>query len=630
MMMEANCPNCQNAVTFSEESEKVICSHCGHHFDNGDKTRILTGAPLKSTELETGEKLGRYEIEKFLGRGGMGTVYQAYDPSLKRSVALKLLNTEFAQQESFIKRFDREAENLARLKHAGVVKVLDRGFDRSWPYLVMELVEGQPLRQEMNKGAMPLNRILAIISDLSETLEYSHACGVVHRDIKPENILIDEDDQKPKLTDFGLSKTLQNRVVETRITMTNILMGTLDYMAPEQRRNKGEVNHQSDIYSLGVVFYEMLTNNLPVGAFEMPSELNLCPKWVDGVLKKMLATDPGKRYADATQLLKDLRQQPHTSKRKPADVQTPVTEGFNWIAILQMLLFLLVIVAEFPFTWMLTAVVLLAGLRSYRKEKFLFAQGEMTEEELQPRFIKLSVSYWISLIALVLLCQPYRANWIVIEELMQEEGEEISLTRSKVENYVMDFKRDLEAGRFHNKGIALMIAMLAMPLFIIFFFSSKKRRRFKEQAAPVSTTGPPPEKVRLPGLYRDTSNCWLGGVCSGLAHKTNLTVGGLRLVTFVLLIATISTAVPVVILIYLLAWVLIPGVDLSQYEARRVLKNKGSTGCATASLVAIVLAIIFFFVFFMYSVKESQSFDMIESKSDSIEETSGRGERRSD
>ena len=140
--------------------------------------------------------------------------------------------------------------------HEGVVQVLDRGFDRSWPYLVMELVEGPTLRVEVNKGPIPLERSFDIVKELAAILDYSHSKGVVHRDIKPENILLDRKTGKPKLTDYGLSKSLNEKILESRITMTNVLMGTLDYMAPEQRKQGATITHQSDLYSLGVVFYE--------------------------------------------------------------------------------------------------------------------------------------------------------------------------------------------------------------------------------------------------------------------------------------------------------------------------------------------------------------------------------------
>lgn len=536
-----------------------------------DKTRLMQSTPLKSTELQVGEELGRYKIEKFLGRGGMGTVYQAHDPILKRSVAIKLLNTEFAGQESFVKRFDREAENLAKLKHDGVVKVLDRGFDRSWPYLVMELVEGESLRQEMNKGKLPLDRCLSLLRDLAETLEYSHASGVVHRDIKPENILIQNESKKPLLTDFGLSKTLQHRVVETQITMTNILMGTLDYMSPEQRRNKGEVNYKSDLYSLGVVFYEMLTGNLPVGAFEKPSANMGCSKWVDEVVMKLLATESHKRYSSAADVLRDINNLPQHGELKPSEPMLPHSPGFNWIALLQVVMVLLVIVAEFPFSWMLIGVVLLSGIQANRQEKHKIARGEIKEEYMTPRFVGLSVGYWISLLCLMFLCSPHQDNWQNVENYFSPAGTEVALERSSISASADEVKNsasEVFSGFLNDTPIqqisilegVISLAVLGMGLMAFSYFVLKPS---KNKDVPLGMDMEserdrmPVKKVKPSGIYRNLSDKWFGGVCSGLAHKLNLSVGGVRFIT---LISILFFGLPV--LVYVLVWILLPGYKL--------------------------------------------------------------------
>jgi len=565
-----------------------------------DDTRILHNSPLKTTELVSGDELSRYKIEKFLGRGGMGTVYQAFDPILKRSVALKLLNTEFAQQESFVKRFDREAENLAKLNHEGVVKVLDRGFDRGWPFLVMELVEGSSLRQEMNSGKMYLDRALSLVRDLAETLKYSHSCGVVHRDIKPENILIEVDGHKPKLTDFGLSKALQTHVVETQITMTNIVMGTLDYMAPEQRRNKGEVNYQSDLYSLGVVFYEMLTGNLPVGAFELPSKEVGSPEWVDKIIVKLLATDTHKRYSSASDLLLDLNEKRSPDIKNDEFDNLSASLGFNWIGFIQGLLVLLMIFMSLPFSWMIIGAGLLEGIQSYQKEQNKIVNNEIKKEERVPRFLKLSMEYWMGLIAMVFITNPHQDNWQLVEKYISAADSTVALKRSTVSGWVdskMQWMSEGISSVLQGNYLFLSLIMgilIAMMCFLFFRFKKTKPTVEERYENPSANRQPPPlpvEKIKLPGLYRDVSDAWLGGVCSGLAHKLNLSVGGFRFLVF---ISIFIFFVP--ILAYIIAWIIMPGYHVKKYQEPEsaVARKKGKAGgCLIVTLVVVAALFVF-------------------------------------
>jgi predicted Ser/Thr protein kinase len=217
-----------------------------------------------------GDRLGGFLLQDEIGRGGMGIVFSGIQESLNRRVAVKVLPLEMSQDRQFVGRFEREAKSLANLSHANIVGVIDKGIDRGHYYFVMEYVEGVSLRDLMDRGEMTPEKALALVPPLCDALEYAHAQGVIHRDIKPGNILIN-DKGVIKIADFGLARIVRGDRKEDGLTRTNLVMGTPDYMAPEQRENPKSVDHRADIYSLGVVIYEMLTGSLPLGRFDPPS-----------------------------------------------------------------------------------------------------------------------------------------------------------------------------------------------------------------------------------------------------------------------------------------------------------------------------------------------------------------------
>lgn len=247
--------------------------------------------------------LPRFRIEHLLGRGGMGAVYLGIQKDLERKVAIKLLPGELALDEGFVLRFEREARMLASLSHRGIVQIHDFGrTEGGHPYFVMEYVEGEMLRDWMGSGKRSSRDILRVASQICDALACAHGKGVIHRDIKPSNILINGEGDV-KLTDFGLSRPSQKTAGEWH-SVSKPGMGTPDYMSPEQR--SGSEDHRADLYSLGVVLYEMLCGRLPMGAWTPPSRCAGTPVRIDKVVSRALQGDPATRYQSAVQMKRDL------------------------------------------------------------------------------------------------------------------------------------------------------------------------------------------------------------------------------------------------------------------------------------------------------------------------------------
>jgi serine/threonine protein kinase len=220
---------------------------------------------------ELAQQFPQLEILELLGQGGMGIVYKARQPRLDRLVALKILPAEAGRDLAFAERFVREARALAKLSHPSIVTVYDFGESGGRFYLLMEFVDGVNLRHLLQEQRLTPEQALTIVPQLCEALQYAHEQGVVHRDIKPENILLDKRGHV-KIADFGLAKLLGPKVADSALTGSQQIMGTPHYMAPEQWERPQSVDHRADIYSLGVVFYEMLTGELPLGRFAPPSQ----------------------------------------------------------------------------------------------------------------------------------------------------------------------------------------------------------------------------------------------------------------------------------------------------------------------------------------------------------------------
>src|SRR3954451_11603859 len=201
---------------------------------------------------------GRYRLDAQVGAGGMFTVYRAFDSNLERKVAIKLLHREIASDSDQLERFRREARAMAQLSHLRIVGVIDAGEDEGRPYIVFEYVEGETLKDRIRRrGRLPIDQAIASAIEIARPLGCAHSHGIVHREVKPQNVLIDHEGSA-KVTDFGIARSM----TDEGLTADGRVLGTTDYVSPEQALGR-DVNGQSDIYSLGVVLYEMLTGDVP-------------------------------------------------------------------------------------------------------------------------------------------------------------------------------------------------------------------------------------------------------------------------------------------------------------------------------------------------------------------------------
>ena len=262
------------------------------------------------------ELIGRYEILARIGGGGMALVYKAYDTVLQRHVAVKVLRDQFVHDEEFIQRFRREARSAASLSHPNVVSIYDVGQDGDIHYIVMEYIEGGTLNDIIKERA-PLQpeEATGIAAQICDALSHAHQNGIIHRDIKPHNILINRNG-RIKVTDFGIARA----VTSSDITQTGAVLGSVHYFSPEHAKGipQGE---KSDIYSLGAVLYQMLTNRLPFPGespisvalkhlqehVEEPRAINpLIPQSLENIILKAMRKDPNERYESASEMLQDL------------------------------------------------------------------------------------------------------------------------------------------------------------------------------------------------------------------------------------------------------------------------------------------------------------------------------------
>ena len=251
---------------------------------------------------ELNRLLPRYHVESLLGHGGMGAVYKGWQPTLDRAVAIKLLPAEIAGDEEFVARFEREARTLAKLQHPGIVAVYDFGRTAAGHlYFVMEYVDGTDLQKMLRGEPLAPAQALEAICQICEALHYAHRQGVIHRDIKPANILFTREG-RAKLADFGIARPSGEDT--SNLTLSNMVMGTPAYMAPEQQR--GQADLRADIYALGVMLYEMLTGQRPQGIFEMPSRKVAVDARIDAVVTKALQQEPDRRYQHVSEMQTDV------------------------------------------------------------------------------------------------------------------------------------------------------------------------------------------------------------------------------------------------------------------------------------------------------------------------------------
>jgi serine/threonine protein kinase len=290
-----------------------ICPDCLLSAGFGTVSKDANAEKLRTFQPPRPDELARHfpqlEILELLGRGGMGAVYKARQRELDRTVALKILPPGIGDEAGFAERFSREAKALAKLNHPGIVTIHDFGRADGLYYFVMEYVDGVNLRELLQSQRISPREALAIVPQICDALQFAHDHGIVHRDIKPENILMDRRG-RVKVADFGIAKLAEAtdhlgaspESASTTFTEAGEVLGTPSYMAPEQASHPGEVDHRADIYALGVVFYQMLTGELPGKRIEPPSTKVKIDVRLDEIVLRALERKPELRYQQASAL----------------------------------------------------------------------------------------------------------------------------------------------------------------------------------------------------------------------------------------------------------------------------------------------------------------------------------------
>ncbi|MGB8355548.1 MAG: protein kinase [Chthoniobacteraceae bacterium] len=308
-----SCPECGKPVPAN--SQHQLCPACLMAQAIASQTaagNAAAPAPVPAPD-EIAGKFPQFEILEYLGRGGMGVVYKARQKSLNRLVAIKILAPEREHDTRFAGRFAREAELLAKLSHPHIVTIHDFGETGGLYFLVMEFVDGVSLRDLLREGRLEPKQALAIVPEICDALQFAHDHGIVHRDIKPENILLDRLG-RVKVADFGLAKLIavaeagdidpgnhgSATLATGDLTETGKAMGTPSYMAPEQTSHPDEVDNRADIYALGVVFYQMLTGELPGKILEAPSRKVQIDVRLDEIVLRALEKNPELRFQQAS------------------------------------------------------------------------------------------------------------------------------------------------------------------------------------------------------------------------------------------------------------------------------------------------------------------------------------------
>jgi len=348
MSQERRCPQC--GAELPANTPQGLCPAC--LLEQGiESQRATAGSPsgpqgspstpafTPASPADLAPHFPNLEILELLGQGGMGAVYKARQPGLDRLVALKVLPPGIGHDAAFAERFKREARSLARLNHPNIVAVYDFGEAAGLFYFVMEYVDGVNLRQMERAERVAPREALGIVVQVCEALQFAHDEGIIHRDIKPENILLDKKG-RVKIADFGLAKLLAKAPADYTLTQPQQVMGTVHYMAPEQLEHPAEVDQRADIYSLGVVFYEMLTGELPIGRFAPPSQKFQVDVRLDEVVLKALEKEPSRRYQHASEVRTDVEQitgtpppaAPATSQAAPGVAAPPAraTDARRW------------------------------------------------------------------------------------------------------------------------------------------------------------------------------------------------------------------------------------------------------------------------------------------------------------
>jgi serine/threonine protein kinase len=291
------CPRCLLATGLESDVDSVAGAQVTTpHSGSGRRF-------VPPTAAELADRFPQLEILGLVGAGGMGAVYKARQRELDRTVALKILPPQLGEDPAFAERFLREARAMARLSHPNIVAIFDFGRAGDLCYFTMEFVDGTNLRQVIKTEKVESSDALSIAVQICDALQYAHEEGVVHRDIKPENILVSRLG-RVKITDFGLAKVVFDAAQASALTGTAELLGTYRYMAPEQleQSSRRKVDHRADIYALGIVLYELLTGEVPMGRFHPPSEKSKSDPRLDEIVFRALEREPERRYQRASEI----------------------------------------------------------------------------------------------------------------------------------------------------------------------------------------------------------------------------------------------------------------------------------------------------------------------------------------
>ena len=310
------CGTC--GAVIPEEAPAGLCPACV--LAASQTETIATGAPSVDQIAAAFPEL---DVVGMIGRGGMGAVYHARQPKLDRDLALKILLPDLGADPAFEERFTREAQALAKLNHSNIVSVYDFGERDGLFYLTMEFVDGVNLRQAMAAGRFTPEQALAVVPGVCDALAEAHEMDILHRDIKPENILLDKSG-RVKIVDFGIARMVGAVAPNYTLTQTGAVMGSPQYMAPEQLERTHDVDHRADIYSLGVVLYEMLTGELPIGRFRPPSEKSGTTRDIDAVVMRALEKELDRRFQNVTEVKTQV--QGAETKRSPLTETRSATE----------------------------------------------------------------------------------------------------------------------------------------------------------------------------------------------------------------------------------------------------------------------------------------------------------------
>jgi tRNA A-37 threonylcarbamoyl transferase component Bud32 len=321
------CRRCHTPLP--SEAAGAACPECGSSMDaapfaDGEEEVLMPPTPAELAPLFPG-----LEIMEVAGHGGMGTIYKARQPQLDRVVALKILSPELGRDPAFAQHFSREAQALAKLNHSNIVRVFDFGQAGGFYYFLMEYVDGVTLHTLIQQKAIHAEEAHRLVIEICHALQYAHDEGIVHRDIKPSNVLLDKKG-RVKIADFGLARLIEKKTKDASVSgQSTMFMGTPQYMAPEQVEHPWKVDRRADIYALGVVLYEMLTGEVPLGKFEPPSHKARVDPRLDEIVMRALAKAPRRRYQNANDLRAAVEEATGCFQNLPGDLPRN-TGGKKW------------------------------------------------------------------------------------------------------------------------------------------------------------------------------------------------------------------------------------------------------------------------------------------------------------